>query len=182
METDNGRKGAAGRGRGRVAAGLLVAAFAVAWLALARYVDGRERAAMRWPEVPCTVVETDTIWESGGTGRTRYSYPVLLVRYRYEWNGAAHESDVFSTNERGPRIDRVSERDRWTAVYRPGAASTCRVNPDKPDEAVLHEMTMSSVPFYCVGLGVLAVGLWLAAGPWLRRRRSGGGAADGISF
>ena len=176
METERGRKETARRGgRARVETGLLVAALAVAWLALTHYVNARERATMRWPEVPCTIIGTDTAWESGGTGRTRYSYPVLLVRYRYEWNGAAYEGDGFSTNERGPRIERTSELERWTSVYHPGATSTCRVNPDKPDEAVLHGMTTSPVPFYCVGIAALAVGLWLVAAPWLRRRRKGGG-------
>ena len=174
MDTDRNRKDATGRGGRieRIVFGVVLSLFSLAWLALTFAVDARERAARRWPEVPCTILGTETAWESTGTAPHRHSFPILRVRYRYEWNGVARESDVFSTNERGPNIERASERERWTSIYRPGAASTCLVNPDNPDEAVLHAMTTSPIPFFCVGFAGLAAGFWLLAGPRLRRRRT----------
>ena len=174
METDRNRKDATGRGGRieRIVFGVVLSLFSLAWLALTFAVDARERASRRWPEVPCTILGTETAWESTGTAPHRHSFPILRVRYRYEWNGVARESDVFSTNERGPNIERASERERWTSIYRPGAASTCLVNPDNPDEAVLHAMMTSPIPFFCVGFAGLAAGFWLLAGPRLRRRRT----------
>ncbi len=62
METDRNRKDATGRGGRieRIVFGVVLSLFSLAWLALTFAVDARERAARRWPEVPCTILGTET--------------------------------------------------------------------------------------------------------------------------
>ena len=172
MGAEQGQKEAMGLGDRieRIVGGLFVTALAVALLAFTHYIDARERDARGWPEVPCTILGTATVQEKHGTAPHTHTVQILRIRYRYEWNGVAHESDRFSTNENGPTVDRASEREHWKSIYRPGGTSTCRVNPADPEDAVLHEMQTSSTPFYCAGGIALAFGLWRLASPWLRRR------------
>ena len=81
METD--RKDATGRGGRieRIVFGVVLSLFSLAWLALTFAVDARERAARRWPEVSCTILGTETAWESTGTAPHRHSFPILRVRF-----------------------------------------------------------------------------------------------------
>lgn len=91
---------------------------------------GRVAAVWFWPEVPCTVL-------SGGveeTGDDSDPYQASIL-FEYEVDGRPYRST------------RVRRGDTTTSSYDtargpsdrnlPGTGTTCRVNPDRPDEAVL---------------------------------------------
>lgn len=90
----------------------------------------RVTAVWFWPEVPCTVLASGV--EETGDDSDPYRPSVL---FEYELDGRHYRStrvrrgDITTSSydkARGP-----SDR------YPPGAEATCRINPDRPDEAVL---------------------------------------------
>ena len=119
--------------------------------------DGlRQVAPWRWVETPCTILSS-TVHE---TDDDEEPYRPL-VRYRYEVDGRSYEGDQLS---RGTGATANFDRARDLATrYLPGAAATCRVDPDHPAISVL-ERTLPwiflavLVPMIFVAVG--AGGLW----------------------
>ena len=75
-----------------------------------------------WIATPCTILASRAEEEPGGRWR-------LAVRYRYERDGAAFESDRWCAAKEKTTVESVRERDALLAPFSEGAAAVCRVDP-----------------------------------------------------
>ena len=156
-------------GRPAGAAGRVVATiFFLIWLAIPTVIIGfMVREAMRaaapwsWREADCTILES-------GVSEDKSDNYTFTVRYQYA-AGAA------SAVEAPPRVGTVyarghssstdySDPQRLVLRYPSGAKSTCWVNPDNPDEAVLKRkwpVVALMLPFPLLFIAIGVGGLWL---------------------
>lgn len=100
---------------------------------LARDAAVTEYAAyLRGVETPCTITSAE-VRQRQDNGINRE----VAVRFQYEVSGKSHDGEWV-----GPVMKRRSptpeEIDAVLAEHRPGTSSTCRINPDTPEEALLH--------------------------------------------
>ena len=148
-----------------VGLGLIIAAMGVffCWFLWKNYQVARLMDA--WVETPCRILGS-AIDVSGLTqhGATKYA---LVLRYRYEWNGTAHESG----RVRRHPIESSSRKkvERWVRRFPAGSESTCRVNPRDPGESRL--VPDSKAALYSIWFPLLFVvgGLGIAFGGFFRR-------------
>ncbi len=115
----------------------------------------RAHTARDWVEVPCTILESRVGRSESDDGTT------YRVEVRYEYRYAAgvgadqpaprYESDRYDFSN---GVYTSGRRQKQAAVDRvpPGAKTTCRVNPRRPDEAVLEAGLPSTM-----GLGLLTL-------------------------
>ena len=90
----------------------------------------KQLAPWWWPATDCTILSSSV----GDTSDDQHPYRAL-VRYRYEIDGHAYESDRILRSDNGtPSFDRARNR---AERYQPGATAICRVSPDDPPLAVL---------------------------------------------
>jgi hypothetical protein len=92
----------------------------------------REMAVYFWDHTPCTVLESGV--EETDDDENPYR---LTVTYRYSYGGGDFTSSRVALNPQGSGNYDTIQREALTN-YPPGATVTCRVNPDRPAEAVLH--------------------------------------------
>lgn len=150
---------------GRVIASLVLVIFAVVglgFLAVLVADTAAELAIHRWPRVPCRI-ESSRVVDSGSDD----SPYRLEVRYRYVVDGVEHTGDaVTRTTITSSSYDRL--RDRALALP-PGTDSFCRVDPDRPGEAVLEAQlpwALLAIPLPLIFVAVGVLGLRFV---WLRR-------------
>ena len=121
------------------------------------------RETDHWVETPCEILAS-TVDENGLTqhGSTRFQ---LEVRYRYLWDGRSMVGDKVK-----PHRPIASSHRKMVAEhlekYPVGLQTTCFVNPDAPEEAVLKLDTKAALYsiwfpalFVVGGVGIAASGL-----------------------
>jgi len=148
-----------GDGRSAVGKGCLTVFFLVFLLAGAAFTvvivieTVRATAVWFWPRVPCTVLASGV--EDTGDDNDPYRPSVL---FEYELDGRLHRSTTLcrgdTTTSSYDTARRPSDR------YLPGTIATCRVDPDRPDDAVLEArvpfialVTLFPLIFVAVGAG-----------------------------
>jgi len=116
----------------------------------------KQLAPWWWPATDCTILSSGV----GDTGDDQHPYRAL-VRYRYEIDGRAYESDrVFHSDRGTPSFDRARDR---AARYQPGGAATCRVSPDQPALAMLERRLpwiVFAVLFPLIFVAIGGIGLY----------------------
>ena len=88
--------------------------------------------ARSWREVPCTVIESSVRTHSDSDGST-YSVDIL---YEYEAGGRVRRSNRYEFL--GGSSGGSAPKEAIVAANPPGTKRSCWVNPDNPDDAVLH--------------------------------------------
>ncbi|MFO0796742.1 MAG: DUF3592 domain-containing protein [Gemmataceae bacterium] len=130
------------RPRGRVVHGrpvrllcaAVVATGGAVCLGIALGFVAAEQEAAGWPVTPGVVVAQDTHPVNVPGPRRRGPGYRVSVRYRYEVNGRAYESDRY--NASGGDVDKATADDVQDR-YRPGAACDVYYDPDDPGRAYL---------------------------------------------
>jgi hypothetical protein len=116
----------------------------------------KQVAPWMWPTTDCTILSSGV----GDTGNDEGPYRPL-VRYRYEVDGRAHESDRFFRSDDGTSsFDKARDR---AARYPVGVAATCRVSPNHPALSVLERRIpwiVFVVPFPLIFVAIGGGGLW----------------------
>ena len=108
-----------------------------------------------WRATPCTVVESQRTTQ--GLERSGGSDARILIRYRYEADGAAHTSDRLSLGAGVARDTRAIER--LLLDFPAGRRTQCWVNPANPAEAVLVRDSLWPALMLLVPLVFVAVGV-----------------------
>ena len=122
--------------------------------------------ARSWVAVPCEVTSSQVEMQSGEDGAT---YRPKIV-YRYEYGGRAFESgryDFLGAYSSG-RAGKEAVVDR----YPEGLRTNCWVNPQAPEEAVLHRGMPGVMVFGLIPLVFVLIGAGGVVGFW-RKPRSG---------
>ncbi len=120
------------------------------WLSLAPTL--RSLAARNWPQAPCTIVSSRVIEHPGDDGST-YE---ISIQYEYEFEGRAYTSsrysffDIASSGRSG--------KERVVARYPPGSRTTCYVDPQNPERAVLDPGLRPEAAFGLIGMPFVLVG------------------------
>jgi len=134
----------------------------------------RVAAVWFWPEVDCTVISSGV--EETGDDENPYAAAVV---FEYEIDGRS---------VRGSRLTRgASASSSYDAVrrsvdtYPTGTRTTCRVNPEIPDEAVLERRLPWIALAVFLPLIFVAVGAGGIYGVWRANGRAGDGAVESIS-
>jgi len=125
--------------------------FLVAMLKLA----GNTIRERRWPTTPATILSTSFATNGGEEHPYRF-----VVRYRYQVGGGEHVGTTYRHGYEGSEDFRPVQR--LLLRYPPGAAVSCRVNPEDPADAVLEArspwlvlLVLFPLPFIALGLAVL---------------------------
>ena len=145
-----------------VALGLMLAAAGAAtcWFLWAAYQKACETD--HWVRTPCEVTGTH-VDDSKFTQHGMVKF-TLLVSYRYEFDGETRVSDKIKrlpvTSSSTKKIDKLIRK------YPTGMQTTCLVNPDDPDDAILKPNTKA--PLYTMwfpgifvlgGIGIVIAGV-----------------------
>jgi len=88
--------------------------------------------ARHWPSVPCRILASEVKENRGGKGRTYQA----VIKYTYQVEGrpfASDRYDFFGVSSSG-----YTGKKKLVDRYPPGSQATCFVNPEAPDEAVIH--------------------------------------------
>jgi hypothetical protein len=88
--------------------------------------------ARAWREVPCTVIESGVRTHSDSDGST-YSVDIL---YEYEAGGRTRRSNRYEFL--GGSSGGQAPKEAIVAANPPGTRRSCWVNPDNPDDVVMH--------------------------------------------
>lgn len=86
-----------------------------------------QRALNKWTETPCKIIESEVRDVRGGYAP--------YVKYEYMAGGQEWESERFTNVKQA--LDHYSEVEAMIRPYPAGATSTCRVDPQNPNEAVI---------------------------------------------
>jgi len=135
-----------------VAVGLFTALLGAVfvWLMARSYLRAKEMHA--WPEVPCVILSSAII--------ERLHDPQSPVEYRldilfgYEWQDEPRTGDRI-TLRGNPWTSKLPLAEKRAAEYPPGLETTCRVDPDNPDFAVLRPDSLA--PGYSIWFPALFV-------------------------
>lgn len=115
-----------------------------------------------WKEAPAEILDARVVEEPGSE-----SPYVVLVRFRYSWDGAVYESDTFE-----PATERYSDfsraQDRIEGLT-PGARTNCFVNPEEPNRAVLRQGGLWILLFLLIPGVFVMVGIGGIYGTWVRK-------------
>lgn len=137
------------------------------WLMARSYL--RAHAMRSWPEVPCVILES-----GAEERRIDPSSPPefrFRVEYGYEWQGKALTSEHWTLRE-NPWSSAEEKTQVLVRQYPAGSESTCRVDPQHPETAVLR--MDSQAPGYSIwfpalfvvgGLGITARALTVGRKP-----------------
>ena len=118
----------------RFAAGLLIAAGAVLFLAFLLGPVRHAVAARSWRAADCKILRSEVRRYRGRIGHRDAFSPEIF--YSYTVNGQEHRSDNYSFLDY-PDSGWAAAR-RISSGYRPGSTVACYVNPSDPDDATLH--------------------------------------------
>ena len=120
------------------------------WLMARSYLRAKEMHA--WPEVPCTILSSSLV--------ERQFDPLSPVEYRldilfgYQWQGENHTGDQISLRD-NPWTSKPGLAKNRAAEFPPGLKTTCRVNPQNPEFAVLKPDSLA--PGYSIWFPALFV-------------------------
>lgn len=137
------------------------------WLMARSFLRAREMRA--WPEVPCVILSSE-IEERIHDPQSPREFR-LDVSFGYEWQGAAKTGDHLSLRG-SPWSSKRDVAEGRAAEFPAGKSTTCRVNPENPDFAVLKPDSLA--PGYSIWFPALFVvgGLGIATRAWLAPRRA----------
>lgn len=110
--------------------------------------------ARDWREVPCRILSSEVKRSTGGSDGVSYK---ILIRYAYQVNGRAYESDRYDFT--GMSSGGYSGKRNVVDRYPPGALEKCFVNPEQPSEAVLYRGMTKALWWGLFPLPFIAVGL-----------------------
>jgi Protein of unknown function (DUF3592) len=147
--------------------GLCLIAGLFLWLMTRSYL--RARDMNQWPQCPCLVL-------SSAVEETRIAENVapefrLVVLYRYEHQGKEYESTRWGIRGSLPRSNRAVVEEQ-VAQYPAGKWCSCKVNPQKPEIAVLKaDSQAAGYSLWFPGLFFFG-GLGMMIGAWKRPRQN----------
>jgi hypothetical protein len=135
------------------------------WLMARSYVRAREMRA--WPEVECVIL-SNVVEERLHDPQSPREFRVK-VEFGYEWQGVPRTGD-HATLRGNPWTSKRDLAEKRAAEYPQGKTTTCRVNPDDPDFAVLKPDSLA--PGYSIWFPALFVigGLGMAVRAALPRQ------------
>ena len=114
--------------------------------------------SLSWPEAPCRIVRSDV------TRRAVDDYR-LTVRYTYEAADCEQTGSAIDSPDSSEYIfHRVSERLQLLERYAPGAAATCRIDPENPHCSALVVNPSSASVVARIPIVVLLLGAALGLG------------------
>ncbi len=108
--------------------------------------------ARSWGAVPCRILSSEVKQNRGNKGSTYQA----VIKYAYQVDGrsfASERYDFFGVSSSG-----YTGKKRLIDRYPPGADATCFVNPEAPDEAVLHRGPTHSLWWGIFPLPFIAIG------------------------
>jgi hypothetical protein len=116
----------------------------------AAMIDGAR--PLLWKTAPATILSSE-VKASGDSYRAE-------IRYEYRWEGRAHASDVVSRPAESH--ERYGAAQEIVDAYPAGTKTTCRVNPERPAEAVLRVgnpwfALFLLLPLVFVGIGAAGI-------------------------
>ena len=123
----------------------------------------RAREVDHWTVVPCVILRSEAEpRQIDPNGRPEYRFAVL---YGYHWEGVPKESDRLKLRGR-PWVGKEEAVQIFIEKYPEGSQQQCRVNPAKPEIAVLEPE--SKAPGYSLWFPLIFVvgGLGVVAGAW----------------
>ena len=143
---------------------LILAGGVFVWLMGRSYLRALE--VEKWPEVQCAILESGLDERQVGADAPReFRFRVL---YAYEWEGETYESERYRL--RGSSWSgREHEVAELAEGFPAGSVTTCRVNPERPEIAVLREE--SKAPGYSIWFpGIFVIGgVGVVVGAWRRK-------------
>jgi hypothetical protein len=111
--------------------------------------------AADWEKVPCTIISSELRRYRSGKGRPNY----IAISYQYSFRGQRYGSSRYSF------FTTSSSDTVWkNAVIQqhpPGATTSCFVNPQAPDEAVLERGVTKALWWDLLPLPLMATGLYV---------------------
>jgi hypothetical protein len=120
------------------------------WLMARSYLRAREMRT--WPEVQCVILSNE-IQERVHDPQSPREFRVD-VQFGYEWHGTPRTGDHL-TLRGNPWTSKRELAGNRAAEYPPGTATTCRVDPNNPDFAVLKPDSLA--PGYSIWFPTLFV-------------------------
>jgi len=117
-------------------------------------------ASRTWVATPCTILESKVESEEGS--RSSKVASRLAIRYAYEIVGRRYQGNRYTFGFDGFTTGNGAQQ--LAATLPPGKATTCYVDPDQPDRAVVNKdfsrdlltIIIPSLIFAGAGLGLLA--------------------------
>jgi Protein of unknown function (DUF3592) len=106
-----------------------------------------------WEDCRCTVLD-GRVAKSGSSDEAMYR-PEILIRYEYKGN----TFETWSTRAGGAHSDDNDDTVEEIKRYAPGQSYTCRVNPEKPAEAVVLRELPNQALLLLFPLIFIAVGI-----------------------
>ena len=125
----------------------------------------RAREVDHWPQVPCVILRSEAeARQIDPNGNPEYRF---AVPYGYHWEGAPRDSDLLKLRG-SPWVSKEDAVKIFIEKYPEGSQQQCRVNPAKPDIAVLEPE--SKAPGYSSWFPLIFVvgGIGIIAGAWRR--------------
>ncbi|MCW1922677.1 DUF3592 domain-containing protein [Luteolibacter arcticus] len=125
----------------------------------------RAREVDHWPQVPCVILRSEVEERQiDPNGRLEYHLGLL---YGYHWEGVPRESDLLKLRG-SPWVGKEEAVKIFIERYPEGSQHPCRVNPAKPEIAVLEPE--SKAPGYSLWFPLLFVvgGIGIVVGAWRR--------------
>jgi hypothetical protein len=120
------------------------------WLMARSYLRAKEMHT--WPEVPCTILSS-TLIERQHDPQSPVEYQLDLL-FGYQWQGENHTGDRVSLRG-NPWTSKRNLAAKRAADFPPGLETTCRVNPQNPEFAVLKPDSLA--PGYSIWFPALFV-------------------------
>ncbi|MGD9419438.1 MAG: DUF3592 domain-containing protein [Verrucomicrobiota bacterium JB025] len=135
--------------------GLSLALIGALFVILMARSFSRAREMRSWPAVPCLILSSEVETRVHDPASPReYSH---TITFGYQWQDQRKTSNLLSL--RGSSWSSKPDRARASAEAFPaGSTSTCRVNPDDPDVAVLKPDSLAP------GYSIWFPGLFVVAG------------------
>lgn len=120
------------------------------WLMARSFLRAREMRS--WPEVACVIINSEIV-ERRHDGNSPMEFRQNLS-FGYEWQGTVHTGDHL-TLRGSPWSSKRELAEARTAEFPVGKTTTCRVNPLKPQFAVLKPDSLA--PGYSIWFPALFV-------------------------
>lgn len=136
--------------------GSIISAYFTLWEPYSRW-----RSAQTWQAVPCRIIASEVASRSELSNAKWVEVYTANVRYAFEWDKTARESDIIGIT--GFRSVSSSNRETWAqmvAKYPRGASATCFVNPGNPAQSAL-DTSFQTTDFL---IGIVMSGVFLLAG------------------
>jgi hypothetical protein len=123
----------------------------------------RAREVDHWPQVPCVILRSESeTRQIDPNSQPEYRFAVL---YGYQWEGVPKNSDLLKLRG-SPWVGKEEAVKIFIERYPEGSQQQCRVNPAKPELAVLEPE--SKAPGYSLWFPMLFLvgGLGIVVGAW----------------